>query len=188
MRGACVPLPWFVLTKLPIFRVRDIPAPGGPMRIILTLSCALSAMPTWPCSRDSSSAMRCSSLETVLWRSETADGCTDFRAAVSPTANDVVRRNWFLATAVTSQDTSGMERCCRPFCTSVHESKNDSIRTRGVVQRMSKSGLGQRGTRGLNHARACTKQERLTTSMIVSNLQARRVVSYMCTTVNTPDP
>ena len=43
------------------------------MRIILTLSCAWFLMPTWPCSLDSSSAMRCSSLETVLWRSETAE-------------------------------------------------------------------------------------------------------------------
>lgn len=171
------------------------------MRIILTLSCAWSLMPTWPCSLDSSSAMRCSSLETVLWRSETAesvigaimwicgqsaggryvvirgrrdgrrggaqwqvqemstrvdsfgvgslrarlDGCTDSRAAVSPSANDVVRRNWFLATAVTVQDRTAVDECCRTSCTSVYKSK-DFIRTRGVVQRMSKSSPGQRGT------------------------------------------
>jgi hypothetical protein len=38
------------------------PAPGGPIKIILTLSCAVDEPPPWPENRPSSSAMRCSSL------------------------------------------------------------------------------------------------------------------------------
>ena len=47
-----------------------LPAPGGPMRIILTLSCD-GDCPPWPDSLFSSSAMRCSRRLTVLLRSST---------------------------------------------------------------------------------------------------------------------
>ena len=45
-----------------------------------------------------------------------------------------------------------------------------------------------RGSGVLNDARASTKQEPVETRYIVLNLQAKRVVSYMCTAVNTLDP
>lgn len=44
------------------------------------------------------------------------------------------------------------------------------------------------GSGVLNGARASTKQEPVETRYIVLNLQAKRVVSYMCTAVNTLDP
>ena len=63
-----------MLAKMPHFDPLPpnyAPAPGGPIKIILTLSADVGAPPLWPDSLFSSSAMRFSSLWTVLLRSST---------------------------------------------------------------------------------------------------------------------
>jgi hypothetical protein len=50
-----------------------LPAPGGPINIILTLSCAADEPPPCPDNLPSSSAMRCSSLWTVPLSSSTTE-------------------------------------------------------------------------------------------------------------------
>jgi hypothetical protein len=74
MRGACVPLPATRISNLYCAHVGSyavLPAPGGPIKIIRTLSCCADELPPWPDNRPSSSAMRCSSLWTVLLSSST---------------------------------------------------------------------------------------------------------------------
>jgi hypothetical protein len=94
IRGACVPLPTFRVSKMPDLdplQQKHLPAPGGPIKIILTLSADAGAPPPWPVSLFSSSAMRFSSLLTVLLRSSTT---LSVNGAIARECEEKCRGKW----------------------------------------------------------------------------------------------
>ena len=74
---SCVPRQHFPLShqRIRLHGVVNSPAPGGPIRIMRTPSCAWAEMPWPPPSRCSSSAMRASSVVTLCLRSSTEASC-----------------------------------------------------------------------------------------------------------------